>query len=109
MKYFWFVLIFLISFVIFMILEYGRFTTLITELIHPIIFSTISSWIFILPSSRYTILLFSLFSFLVMAVFYLFQLVEIANWIGSLGFGILVITVVSCLPQLIKKGFIEKF
>lgn len=46
--------------------------------------------------------------FLLMIILFVFNMPEVANVFGSLGFGIFLITALSYLPQLIKYGHIEK-
>lgn len=56
---------------------------------------------------KYSLIL-SLSSLFLMIVFYLIGQLDTANWFGSLGFGLLVITVIFYLPELFKKGYINK-
>lgn len=77
------------------------------KIIQPLIFS-LTVFAVILKSSMKRSLLFISGSMLsVMIMFYLFNQLMIANWIGSLGFGIGVITITGYFPKLIKDGYIE--
>lgn len=58
---------------------------------------------------RKIVLVISLFFIGLMIFTYLIGLLEISNMIGSWGFGIFTVVVATYLPQLIKKGFIEKY
>lgn len=106
MRYLLGIIFFAVASLLFMILEYGRFAFLMDELIQPVIFAFIATSVFINYKCRRFVLLFSLMMLIMMVVFYLFNLVSISNWIGSLGVGILVILVFSYLPNLIKNGHI---
>lgn len=106
MKYLWSFIIFAVSLLVFEILEYGRLTLLINELIQPLIFSSSVVLIFLSHKFKQLSLWFSLILLALMVVFYLFNLLLVANWVGSLGFGVLVISIFSYLPSLIKYGHI---
>lgn len=108
MKYLWAMIIFPVSLVIFMILEYGRITIVGSEIIQPLIFTLVVEVIY-LRKYRLPILLFSLAMLFLMVILYLFNYLLTANWIGSLGFGMLLLIISSYLPEFIKNGFIEKF
>lgn len=106
MKYFRQALIFAVCSLVFMILEYGRITFLIDELIQPVIFAFTVTVMFLNGKSRLLILWFSGVLLVLMVVFYLFNFLSVSSWVGSLGFGILVILIFSYLPNLIKYGHI---
>ena len=106
MKYFWGGLIFVVCSFVFMILEYGRLTFLMDELIQPVIFAFMVTIVFLNGKSRPLVLWFSGVLLVLMVVFYLFNLLSLSSWIGSLGLGILVILIFSYLPNLIKYGHI---
>ena len=46
---------------------------------------------------------------LLMIFFYLIGQLDTSNWLGSLGFALLIVTIVSYLPQLFKRGYIDKY
>lgn len=108
MKYFWGVVIFPVFLVIFMLLEYGRMTVLAGEVVQPLIFTLVIELIY-LRVKRLPILWFASALLVLMVIFYLFNFLLLANWIGSLGFGMLFITISSYMPELFKHGLIEKF
>lgn len=108
MKYFWGVVVFPVFLTIFMLLEYGRVTILTNEIIQPLIF-TLAVELIYLRVKRLSILWFASALLVLMVIFYLFNFLLLANWLGSLGFGMLFITSVSYMPELLKHGFIEKF
>lgn len=94
---------------IFIVLNTGGKINQISELIQPLIFaSSVVIGIFF-PKFRINIIQCALILLLMMVFTYLFNMIELSNWIGSLGFGLLFITVLSYLPQFIKQGYVEKF
>lgn len=94
---------------IFIILNIGVKINQISQVIQPLIFAvSVVICIFSSKFRKYIIQL-SLVLLLFMVLSYLFNFLEISNWVGSLGFGLLFITVFSYVPKLIKKGYIEKF
>lgn len=100
---------FIIFSFIFTILDIGMEVKQPIQLTQPIIFAlTAVSAIFFLRK-RKLILIISLFLLSLMIFTYLLGLVDISNWIGSFGFGMFTIIVATYLPDLIKKGFIEKY
>lgn len=58
---------------------------------------------------RKHLLVFSLLCLITLVISYLFGMIEVSDWIGRLGIGMLVIILFSYFPQLIKRGYIEKF
>lgn len=106
MKYLWGVLIFAVCSLVFMILEYGRLTFLMDELIQPVIFAFTVTVVFLNGKLRHLVLWFLGVSLILMVLFYLFNLLSVSSWVGSLGLGILVILIFSHLPNLIKYGHI---
>lgn len=108
MKYLLAVLVFVVSLIFFTLIEYGRLTTLITELFQPAIFALTLALIFLNHKLRKAIFWFSSSLFILMIVSYIFNFLQFANWAGSLGIGILIILVASYIPNLVKDGYIEE-
>lgn len=77
------------------------------ELIKSIIFG-ITLFIATAPQYRKYLYLCSFFLLGFMIIFYLFWQLVWADRLGSTGFGILLIIIFTYLPQLFKKGYIEK-
>ena len=48
----------------------------------------------------------SMILFFIMVVFFILDFIDIANFFGSLGFGILIISSLFYLPKLLKYGYI---
>lgn len=103
------VIIFIVSLFVFSFLEFESSLGKIDSLIQPLIFAATLSIGLCLPRFKKIILLISLSFLMVMIFTYVFNQINLSNWIGSLGFGMLVITVATYLPELIKRGYIEKF
>lgn len=106
MKYFLGIVIFLLSLIIFSILDYGRITFVFAELIEPFIFSVVLFLVFLNRKLLNYILWFSWILFLFMVFFYSIDFLIGAYWAGSLGTGILVILIFIYFPKLIKDGHI---
>lgn len=105
----WVSLLFTATFIIFTFLDIGLTFDNPIKLINPVLFAGSLIIAIFLPLYRRFLLYGSVVLLICMAIFYLFNQLELANWIGSLGFGILVITIVSYCPNFIKKGYIENF
>ena len=94
---------------VFAVLDNGFSIEPISVLIQPIIFGIIGGTSIMYKNLRRSIIILSLILLILMIVVYLFNLFELANLIGSLGFGILSVTIATYIPDLIRKGFIEKY
>lgn len=101
------ILVFLISLPIFIYLESGFAINSFFDILKPLIFSA-SLIISINTIFRRFLLMISLIFLSFMVVFYIFWKMDFSNWLGSVGFGMLIIYVLGYLPEIIKKGFVEK-
>lgn len=101
--------LFIISIFAFTILDHGFGIKNIDEVIQPILFSLGFVIAVLLSPYRKYLFVTSMILLSLMVLTYLLQMMEISNWLGSLGFGMLVITFFSYIPEIVKKGFIEKF
>lgn len=108
-KVVWGVTIFIVSAFVFSFLEFESSLGKIDSLIQPLVFAATLSICLCLPRFKKIILLTALSLLIVMILTYVFDQINLSNWIGSLGFGMLVTTVAAYLPELIKRGCIEKF
>ena len=102
-------IIFFVSIFIFSFLEFESSIIKIDTFIQPLIFAATLSISLCLPQLKKIVLAVSLLLLAVMILIYLFNMIEIANWIGSLGFGMLFVILSTYLPELLKRGYIEKF
>lgn len=71
--------------------------------IFTIVFVAVILW----PKARKTIFSLGLVLIILMAIFYTLRLIELADITGSTGSGLVMINLVSYLPQLIKLGYIK--
>lgn len=89
--------------------EYGFKWGRPEEFIYPVILMILTLVTFSKPKLRNFFLTWSLGILLLMIVLYLAGDINMANIVGSFGFALLIIVVTSYMPQIIKKGFVEKF
>lgn len=101
------IMILIISFPIFIWLENGFSVKSSLDLVKPIVFSFSAAFSY-MNFYRKFLLISSLFLLTIMIFFYLIWKIDLSNWFGSLGFGILIIYTLGFIPQLLKKGYIEK-
>lgn len=94
---------------IFAILDVGTDIDQVNQIFKPTIFAICFIISIFYPFTRRYILTVSSILLLSMIFTYLFNMLEVSNWLGSLGFGMLFLTVISYTPQFLKKGCIEKF
>lgn len=100
-------IIFFISFVIFVFLETGFKIRSAFGVVYPLIFS-ICTAVSINKIYRNYLIITSFLLLLIMVILYLFWQMDLSNWFGSLGIGIFTIAVLANIPELIKKGNIER-
>lgn len=106
MRYLISIFIFAFSLLVFLLLEYGRLPNQLADIFQPVIFASIVTAIFIKEKYKFIILRISLIPLFLMVILYLLDQIIFASWIGSLGVGILVISIFSYSPKLIKDGHI---
>lgn len=75
----------------------------------PAIFAVAFSLSFFYSKTRKYLLIASFGSLFLMLFFYLTGQLDVANWFGSLGFGLLIFILISYLPKLFNQGYIERF
>lgn len=95
--------------ILFNFLEYGFKWDKTEQFIYPIILMIITLTVFYVSKLRRLFLIASVCILLVMVLLYLTNKLDLANIVGSFGFTLLLIVVSAYLPELTKKGFIEKF
>lgn len=99
----------MIFLMVFIALDNGFNLNKTDQLIQPLIFTiTFIASIFFHSTRRY-LLGVSTILLCVMIFAYLFINLGISDWIGSLGFGIFFITIFTYLPEIISKGYIERY
>lgn len=95
--------------VFFNFLEYGFEWNRVEKFIYPVILMILVLIAFLKPKLRKLFLTLSLATLSLMILLYLIDEINMANMIGSFGFTILIIVIVSYMTQMIKRGYIEKF
>lgn len=97
-----------ILFFIFNILEFELLNEGMNKNIQSIIFAISAGMAIFYPRLRSKLIYASVAILIVMVVFYLSGNIKLANSIGSLGFGILTITIATYIPAIFKNGYLEK-
>lgn len=95
--------------ILFNFLEYGFKWDRTEQFIYPIILMIITVTVFYVSKLRKLFLISSFCILMLMILLYLTNNLDLANIIGSFGFALLLIVVSAYLPELTKKGFVEKF
>lgn len=89
-------------------LEYGFTVNSLDKLIIPSLLSVLTTIIFFKPKlRRYAIFIIGA-CLVLMIIFNIFNLASFANILGEFGFSLLLVSIFLYLPQIIKKGYIEK-
>lgn len=78
------------------------------KIIQSVIFSITAVTIIVWPRARPAILIISLFLIILMACLYIVNLIEWADMGGSTGIGLIMISFITYLPELVKLGYIRK-
>lgn len=100
------VFFFIISFGGFYILEYGFTFDSTGKLLVPLLLSGFTTIMLFKPKfKRYILFL----SGVCLALMIFFNLLSLSKDVGNFGFSLLIVTIFLYLPQLIKKGRVEKF
>lgn len=98
---------------IFIILSFGLNVNLLEialfKFVQPVIFAVVTTVCIFYTSLRRYVLIISSILLILMIITYLINKLDLSNWMGSMGFGILTIVVFSYVPQLLKKGYVEKY
>lgn len=97
-----------ILYILFNIVEFEPLNQLTSKYFQSLLFVFTFMIVTIKPIFRTKIVYFSLFILLIMAGTYILQKIALANSLASIGFGLLFITLTSYLPELVKKGVVEK-
>lgn len=92
----------------FNIFEYGLVWDKFNKYLYPIVLTAASMANLFVPKARKFSLGLAFGMLGLMVLFYLSDNLNRANTVGSFGFALLLIVILSLLPQLIKKGYIER-
>jgi len=101
--------LFALSLGIFYILEYGPIWDNPGKFLKPILLSGFTVAMLFQQNLRRYIFIFSIICLILMILMSVFSLPDLSNSLGSFGFSLLVVTVFLYLPQIIKKGYVERF
>lgn len=104
-----FIIILFILTIFFNFLEYGFSWEGADKFIYSIALAVMAGVNFFIPYSRRYFLLAAYALLAIMVIFYLINQLPLSEAVGSFGFAILLIVMVSYLPTLIKKGYLERF
>lgn len=100
-------MLFPIILVIFLFINTDMSFRINQNLLQAVTFSLVA-YLLILRSSYKKFFLIISNSFLVfMAMFFIFNNIELANFFGSLGFGIFLLSLIFYIPQIVKSGYIR--
>jgi len=91
------------------ILEYGFVFASWDKLLYPFLLSGFSAIILFKATFKRYLLFLSLVCLALMVFGNIFNLSNIFNNFGNFGFSLLLVTIALYIPQLIKKGHIERF
>lgn len=98
-----------ISLGVFYILEYGFVFDSSSKLLKPVLLSGLTTIMFLKPDlKRYVLFLIGI-CLALMILFNFLNFLSFSSIIGEFGFSLLIVTIFLYLPQIIKKGHIEKF
>ena len=95
--------------ILFNFLEYGFSWDRVDKFILPALLALVATINFFIVRARAYFLILSFVLLAVMVVLYLIDQLALSTNVGSFGFAVLIIIVISYIPELIKKGYIEKF
>ncbi len=102
------VLLFVFSFPIIFSLNAGSLTDTYWKVTQSFIFTVVFILLLVWPKQRRKIFWLGLTLFIVMTIFYVFGLIGLADISGSTGFGLIVMNLITYLPQIVKFGYIKK-
>lgn len=103
-----FILLPVILVVIFNMFEYGLVWDKYDKYLYPIVLTAVALVNLFVPRARKFFLGLAFCLLALMVLLYLSGNLNRANTVGSFGFALLLIVILSLFPQLIKKGYIER-
>lgn len=104
-----FIVLPIILIIAFNFLEYGFSWDRMDKFIVPALLTSVLVINFFIPRTRRYFLLLPFGLFAIMVALYLINKLALSTTLGSFGFAILLIVVISYIPEIFKKGYIEKF
>lgn len=101
-------IIFVSSFLIFNLIEFTLLNQSMSKYLQSLIFSTILVLSLFQPKLRIKFIFTSFFLIFAVILLYLINQLSLSNALASASLGMITIVLFTYLPQLIKKGFVEK-
>lgn len=101
-------IIFISSFLIFNLMEFELLNQSMNKYLQSLIFSTVLVLSLFQPKLRIKFIFTALFLIFAVILLYLMNQLSLSNALASIVIGIITIVSFTYLPQLAKKGFIEK-
>ena len=102
-------LVFIVSFIIFFFLNTGFYEEPLWLVLQAVFFAFVVVFMFIKKVRRIWLIYSALVFFVGMVVSILFESVFLAEVLGSTGFGLVIILLISYLPRFIKDGYLKRW
>lgn len=96
----------LLVFGFFLMLNSGFKFDSLDSLFQTLFFTLMTLLLIFQPWLKKALVILSVILFVIMVVFFVLDFIDIANFFGSLGFGILIISSLFYLPKLLKYGHV---
>lgn len=93
---------------VFNFLDYGWTWDRWEQFVYPIVFAVLALINFFIPKLRKTFITISFLILGIMVIVYLYGDINLANLVGSFGFALFCIVIISYIPTFFKNGFIEQ-
>lgn len=100
--------LFILIFPIIFYLHVGASTDPYWKIAQSVIFTIVCVFSISIPKSRKIIFWLGFVLIITMAALYIFHLIDWADLVGSTGFGVIIINLISYIPQLVKLGYIKE-
>lgn len=98
--------IFIIILGFFLLLNSGLRFDSAESVFQSLIFALLTLLLILRPWLKKVFIVLSLILFVFMVIFFILDFISVANFFGSLAFGILIISGLFYLPKVLKKGYI---
>jgi len=102
-------LVFIVSFIIFFFLNTGFFEKPLWLVFQAVFFALVVVFMFLKKVRRIWLIYSALVFFVGMVVSILFENVFVAEVLGSTGFGLVIILLISYLPRFVRDGYLDKW
>ena len=102
-------LVFIVSFIVFFFLNTGFYEKPLWLVIQAVFFALVVVFIFLEKIKKIWLIYFFLALFVGMVISILFENVFVAEVLGSTGFGLVIILLISYLPSFVRDGYLKKW